>query len=125
MRDVFLVFLGGGLGSVARYITVIGLSRLLPKATFPWCVFAANILGSFIIGFLFALPAMKDKGGGPWLFAATGFLGGYTTFSTLANDSWLLLVNQHSWLALLNAFGSIVLGISAAAFGWWAGSKCA
>jgi CrcB protein len=59
------------------------------------------------------------------LFAATGFLGGYTTFSTLSNDSWLLMVNQHSWLALLNAFGSIVLGVTAAALGWWAGSKCA
>lgn len=125
MREVFLVFLGGGLGSVVRYVTVLGLARWLPKAVFPWGGFTANILGSFILGFLFALPAMKDKGGGPWLFAATGFLGGYTTFSTLANDSWLLLVNQHSWLALLNAFGSILLGIAAAALGWWAGSRCA
>ena len=125
MRNAFFVFIGGGLGSVVRYCTVIGLARLLPKSVFPWGVFTANILGSFILGFLFALPAMKDKGGGPWLFAATGFLGGYTTFSTLANDSWLLLVNQHSWLALLNAFGSIILGIAAAALGWWAGSKCA
>lgn len=125
MNNLLLVFIGGGLGSVARYATVLGLARLLPKTAFPWGVFAANILGSFIIGFLFALPAMKDKGGGPWLFAATGFLGGYTTFSTLANDSWLLLLNQHSWLALLNAFGSIILGITAAALGWWAGGKCA
>lgn len=124
MNNLLLVFIGGGLGSVARYATVLGLARLLPKTALPWGVFAANILGSFIIGFLFALPAMKDKGGGPWLFAATGFLGGYTTFSTLANDSWLLLLNQHSWLALLNAFGSIILGITAAALGWWAGGKC-
>ncbi len=125
MRNVLLVFLGGGLGSVLRYLTVIGMARLLPKAVFPWGVFAANILGSFVLGFLFALPAMKEKSAGPWLFAATGFLGGYTTFSTLSNDSWLLLVNQHSWLALLNGIGSIVLGITAAALGWWAGSKCA
>jgi len=125
MRNLLLVFIGGGLGSVLRYLTVIGASRLLPKAAFPWGVFIANILGSFVLGFLFALPTMKEKSSGPWLFAATGFLGGYTTFSTLSNDSWLLLVNQHSWLALLNAFGSIVLGITAAALGWWAGSKCA
>lgn len=125
MRNVLLVFLGGGLGSVLRYLTVIGAARLLPKVVFPWGVFAANMLGSFTIGFLFAIPWMRDKTSGPWLFAATGVLGGYTTFSTLANDSWLLLVNQHSWLALLNAFGSILLGIMAAAAGWWVGSRWA
>ncbi|MBN8421641.1 MAG: CrcB family protein [Verrucomicrobia bacterium] len=125
MKNLLFIFLGGGLGSVLRYGTVIGMARLLPKSVFPWGVFTANILGSFILGFLFALPAMKDKGSGPWLFAATGALGGYTTFSTLANDSWLLLLNQHSWLALLNALGSILLGMSAAALGWWAGSRVA
>lgn len=125
MHNVLLVFLGGGIGSVLRYLTVISAARLLPKAVFPWGVFAANITGSFILGFLFALPVMKEKSSGPWLFAATGVLGGYTTFSTLSNDSWLLLLNQHSWLALLNAFGSILLGITAAALGWLAGSKCA
>lgn len=124
MRNLLLVFLGGGLGSVMRYLAVISMARLLPKAVLPWGVFTANILGSFVLGFLFALPAMKEKSSGPWLFASTGFLGGFTTFSTLSNDSWLLLVDQHSWLALLNAFGSIVLGITAAALGWWAGSKC-
>lgn len=124
MRNLFLVFLGGGAGSALRYLTILGVARLVPKNVFPWGVLAANVLGSFILGFLFALPTMKDKGSGPWLFAATGFLGGYTTFSTLANDSWLLMVNQHSWLALFNAVGSLLLGITAAALGWWAGSKC-
>lgn len=125
MRNVCLIFLGGGIGSVLRYLTVLGVARCLPKSVFPWGVLAANLLGSFILGFLFAMPAMKDKGSGPWLFAATGVLGGYTTFSTFANDSWLLLVNQHSWLALLNVIGSAALGITAAALGWWAGGKCA
>lgn len=125
MRNVLLVFLGGGAGSVLRYLTVVGLARLLPKAVFPWGVFAANILGAFLLGFLFAVPWMRDKGSGPWLFAATGMLGGYTTFSTLANDSWLLLVNQHSWMALINACASIALGVLAAALGWWAGGRWA
>jgi CrcB protein len=125
MQNLLFVFLGGGLGSVLRYLTVIGVTRVLPKAIFPWGVFTANLLGSFALGFLFALPAMQEKNSGAWLFFATGALGGYTTFSTLSNDSWLLLLNQHSWLALLNAAGSILLGIAAAGLGWWAGSKCA
>ncbi|MGV3659223.1 MAG: fluoride efflux transporter FluC [Prosthecobacter sp.] len=125
MRNLVLVFLGGGIGSVLRYLTVVGAAKLLPKAVFPWGVFAANILGAFTIGFLFALPWMREKTSGPWLFCATGVLGGYTTFSTLANDSWLLLLNQHSWLALLNAVGSVLLGVLAAAFGWWVGGRWA
>ncbi|MCB1276637.1 CrcB family protein [Prosthecobacter sp.] len=125
MKNLLFVFLGGGVGSVLRYGTVIGMARLLPKSVFPWGVFVSNILGSFVLGFLFALPVMKEKSSGTWLFAATGMLGGYTTFSTLSNDSWLLLLNQHSWLAVINAIGSIILGITAAALGWWAGSRCA
>lgn len=121
MRSVLLIFLGGGVGSVLRYLTVLGIAKWVPRSVFPWGVLGANIVGSFILGFLFALPAMQEKSNGVWLFAATGVLGGYTTFSTLSNDSWLLMVNQHSWLALLNAFGSILLGVTAAALGWWAG----
>lgn len=120
---MILVFLGGGLGSVLRYFTVLGASRLLPRAVFPWGVFAANLLGAFTLGFLFSLPMMREKTSGPWLFAATGVLGGYTTFSTLANDSWLLFLNQHSWLALVNAVGSVLLGMGAAALGWWVGGR--
>lgn len=123
MRAALYVFFGGGLGSVARYATIHLLSRLLPVTVFPWGVFVANILGSFILGFLCALPVMREKGSGPWLFAATGFLGGYTTFSTLANDSWLLLAGQHPWLAALNAVGSVALGVIAAALGWWVAAR--
>jgi CrcB protein len=85
---------------------------------FPMGVFIANILGSFTLGFLFALPAMKAKDAGPWLFWATGVLGGYTTFSTLANDSFQLMLNQQPLLMVMNVAGSMIVGIAAAAFGW-------
>ncbi len=121
MRNALLVFLGGGLGSVLRYLTVLGITRYFPRSTFPWGVFTANILGSFILGFLCVLPMMKVKDQAPWLLASTGFLGGYTTFSTLANDSYVLLSGGHSWLALANALGSILIGVTAAALGWFCG----
>ncbi len=118
MRNSLLIFLGGGLGSVLRYWTVLAAQRVWPAAIFPYGVLMANLLGSFILGFLFAVPAMRSRDASLWLFAATGVLGGYTTFSTLANDSWQLLLNNHPGIALLNAAGSIIAGIAAAAFGW-------
>lgn len=118
MRNTLLIFLGGGLGSVLRCWTVLAAQRVWPAAVFPHGVLIANLIGSFILGFLFSLPVMRSRDSGLWLFATTGVLGGYTTFSTLANDSWQLLLQQHPMLALLNAVGSITLGIIAAALGW-------
>jgi fluoride exporter len=99
MRSVFLVFLGGGFGSVLRYLTVLGMQRWLGSGLFPWGVFTANVLGSFILGWLCVLPVMKAPQGDLWLLLATGMLGGYTTFSTL----------------------SLLLGLAAAALGWHLG----
>lgn len=118
MRNVILVFIGGGLGSVLRYGTVLGLARLTAGSAFPWSIFVANLLGSFILGFLFGLPSMKTRDSAAWFFCATGVLGGYTTFSTLSNDSLILWQNHHGWLALANSAGSSLLGIAAAAAGW-------
>lgn len=119
MKAALLVFFGGGLGSMVRYATVLALSRWLPEARFPWGVFTANILGSFILGCLCALPVARDPGGSAWLLAATGFLGGYTTFSTLSANTLTLLQSGNTMLALCNAFGSLLLGVLAAAAGWW------
>ena len=122
MRSLLLVFLGGGLGSVMRYLTLLGVEKLLPRAEFPWGVFIANITGSFILGFLCVMPVIRSAHNQDvWLLAATGFLGGYTTFSTLANNSWVLFEGGNTSLALLNAFGSVVVGVIAAALGWHVG----
>lgn len=124
MRNVILVFLGGGLGSVARHLTVLGLSRWLPNSQFPWGVFAANILGSWVLGFLCVWPLMKAQNTAVWLLLTTGFLGGFTTFSTLTANTWELLENGQTNTALINAAASLLLGITAAALGfacgrWW------
>jgi len=118
MREAFFVFLGGGIGSVLRYWTILAVHRWLPAGVFPLGVFTANVLGSFTLGFLFALPIMRSRDHLAWLFMATGVLGGYTTFSTLANDSWQLLLGNQPWVALLNTAGSIIAGTAAAALGW-------
>lgn len=124
MRNVILVFLGGGLGSVARHLTVLGLSRWLPHSQFPWGVFVANILGSWFLGFLCVWPLMKTQNTAIWLLLTTGFLGGYTTFSSLTANTWELFENGQTNTALINAAGSLLLGITSAAIGfacgrWW------
>lgn len=118
MKPAFLVFLGGGIGSMLRYFTVLGAARLGVSGSFPWSILAANLLGSFILGFLFGLPSMKTRDTSAWFFSATGVLGGYTTFSTLSNDSWVLFMNGRVFAAFLNAFGSAALGIIFAALGY-------
>jgi CrcB protein len=126
MRNALLVFLGGGLGSVARYLTVLGIARLLPQGTFPWGVFTANVLGSFILGFLCVWPMMRTQNTAVWLLLTTGFLGGYTTFSTFTANTWELFESGQSVTAFMNAIGSLLAGLLAAALGftlarWWHG----
>ena len=117
MKAMMLVFLGGGVGSVLRYLTVVGLARASVSKDFPWSILAANLLGSFILGLLAGLPAVQ-RGGALWFFAATGVLGGYTTFSTLSNDSFELLASGRTGAAMLNLFGSALFGIVCAALGF-------
>jgi CrcB protein len=117
MKALLLVFLGGGIGSVLRQMTVLGMARAGITKDLPWSILAANLLGSFLLGLLAGMPAVQ-RGGAVWFFAATGVLGGYTTFSTLSNDSFELLASGRTGAAMLNLFGSAVLGIACAALGF-------
>ena len=86
MRQLFFVFIGGGLGSVLRYI----ISRYLNQtgSGFPLGTFTANILGSLLIGIIIGLAAKNNTlSQNQTLLLATGFCGGFTTFSTFAYEN--------------------------------------
>lgn len=112
------VFFFGGLGSLARH----GIGLLLPfgPGAFPTGIFLVNALGSLLIGAAYGFAGRFNP---PELFllaATTGFLGGFTTFSTF---SWqgLLLIQQGRWTyAFLYAVGSPAMGILCAMLGWLA-----
>ena len=92
MINLLLVFLGGGAGSVARYLTTVAIGRGSGGSVFPWHTLGVNLIGAFIIGLLLEILALRVSGLQPARFLlVTGFLGGYTTFSAFSLESTLMI----------------------------------
>ena len=110
---IVLIGIGGFVGAIGRYL-VDGWISTLTRATFPFGTMAVNVSGSLLAGLLFALlierGALPADLRGPLLI---GFVGAYTTFSTLALESWRLMEGGAWILAGLNLAGSLVLGVTA------------
>jgi len=110
------VALASGLGGLARY----GLSNLVHGDDLPWMTVAINVSGSFLLGMLLVVPASWiDEGTRSAL--GVGFLGGFTTFSTFSAQAFLDLEAGEPARAALYVSASVVLGIAAAATGYYAG----
>jgi CrcB protein len=118
MKAVLLVFLGGGLGSAARYLVSRALNSAPPG--FPYGTFAVNIIGSLIIGVIlgFALKHHSPSSNTA-LFIATGLCGGFTTFSAFAYENVMFLKSGDYQTFMLYAFGSVILGLAAVFAGIW------
>ncbi len=90
MKQALLVFLGGGLGSVARYWISLKLNNF--ENAIPYGTLLANILGSLLIGFIFGYSSRTGLlSENQSLLLATGFCGGFTTFSTFAYENHLYI----------------------------------
>ncbi|ASV29145.1 fluoride efflux transporter CrcB [Maribacter cobaltidurans] len=116
MKQFLLIFLGGGVGSFLRYLISKALNSYYPN--FYLGTFLVNILGCFIIGLLIGLSVKNNYiSENHVLLLGTGFCGGFTTFSTFALESHLLL-KEHSLLYMSAYLGaSIIAGILAIALG--------
>lgn len=111
IKNLLLVGLGGGLGSIARYLCQKWFAENY-QHPFPWGTFLVNIAGCFLIGAIYAAgekaTVMTPQ---TRLLLATGLCGGFTTFSTFAFENMGLLRSGDLSYFLLYIGGSVVLGI--------------
>ncbi|MDR0657534.1 MAG: fluoride efflux transporter CrcB [Mediterranea sp.] len=113
MKEIVFVFLGGGAGSVFRYLLHLSMNGRGPVSGFPWSTFTVNVLGSLLIGIFYALSARFHLSNETRLFLTVGLCGGFTTFSTFSGES-LFLLKEGMYLTLASyVISSILLGIPA------------
>lgn len=112
------VGLGGALGALARFYTVVALRRV--DAYFPWGTLLVNVLGSLLIGIVWGwCLARPDTPEWVRVGLMTGLLGGFTTMSSVSLES-VLLFESHAWpVALGNVVANVGLGLLAAVAGLW------
>ena len=112
MKNLVLVFIGGGFGSVLRYL----LGKWLNNTNdgIPYGTFAANILGSLIIGFILGYAAKSDViNQNHTLLLAIGFCGGFTNFSSFAYENNVFLKSGDFMSFVLYTIASFVVGFLA------------
>jgi len=113
IKSLFLVGVGGAAGSMCRYAVAQAVSRA-GAAMFPLATFGVNLVGSFIIGVLFGMASRGNNWlvqGGGMLLLATGFCGGFTTFSSFALENVALMQKEHTPMALLYSVASVAGGL--------------
>lgn len=119
-KDILFVGLGGGIGSIMRFLTSRITARLVAAQWLFLGTLATNLIGCFLIGILsgWMLSHMPDNQPFRLLFIV-GFCGGYTTFSTFALENYRLIEMNQWGIFLLYLLASVVLGIIAV----WLGMK--
>ncbi len=112
-RAIILVGLGGGLGSIFRYLTSVFATKYF-QTNFPLGTFAVNIIGCLIIGILLRLFERQQLTNPDLKFLLiTGFCGGYTTFSAFAADNINLFQSDNSLTAFIYIATSIIVSLFA------------
>ncbi len=115
IKNLLLVGLGGSIGSMARYAA----SLLIKSKSFPFATLSVNIIGSFIIGLVFAMSIKQEGISDNWkLFLTTGICGGFTTFSAFSLENMGLLQSGKIGMAVIYICLSVVLGIVATFLGY-------
>ena len=114
--SISLVFLGGGLGCVTRYM----IAEFFTHPSFPKGTLIANVISSLILGLLMGLFMKEIIGNQSKLLLMTGFCGGFSTFSTYSLEVVQLYQTGATGAAILYSLGSVILGIISILIGLYA-----
>lgn len=120
VKALIYIFVGGGAGSVLRYLLQLLIAtRSAAAGGFPWATWAANVTGCFLIGLFYGWSEQGSWSAETRLLLTTGLCGGFTTFSTFSNESLTLARQGEYLLCGLYLLASLTAGVAAA----WAGSR--
>ena len=126
LLNFLLIGFAGGLGAVARYSTGLLVIRYIPEEHFPWATFTINMIGCLLFGIIFSATEAATH----WhpdtlarirMVLLTGFMGAFTTYSTYAFQSAILLQDAKYGLALGNIAGQTIIGLLAIFLGLYLG----
>ena len=122
MKSFLLVFLGGGLGSGLRYLVTITMNQY--SKVLPFGTFTVNMLGCLLIGLILGYAQRENTlTSNQTLLLATGFCGGFTTFSAFANENLELIKNGELFNFSVYTIGSVLIGILAVFIGFYLTNK--
>lgn len=116
MNHFLFIFIGSGLGAVVRY--ALSLNMQTPDSKLPYGILTCNLLGCLIIGIVYGLVKSHHPS---WIspLAVTGFLGGFTTFSTFALDTQKLIQAGNTGLAISYILISVLGGLALCFVGYY------
>ncbi len=118
IRNIIYVAAGSAAGGVCRYLISRWINALLPAAI-PWGTFSVNITGSFLVGVFYGLATKNETiSHSMLLLLATGFCGGFTTFSAFTFENLQLIRSGASLMAFSYIAASVVAGLLAVFLGF-------
>ena len=118
MKSFLLVFLGGGLGSGLRYLVTVTMNQY--SKVLPFGTFTVNMLGCLLIGLILGYAQKENTlTSNQTLLLATGFCGGFTTFSAFANENLELIKNGEILNLSVYIIASVLIGILAVFIGYY------
>jgi fluoride exporter len=122
VERVLIVFGSGGIGCVARYLIALAIGR----REFPYATLVVNIVGSFLIAFILELAlSRRAVPANLQLALTTGFMGGFTTYSSFNFETTRLVLDGHPARGILNVAATLAGGIVAGLLGLWVARRIA